>query len=74
MDTESPNEPSHSARHAAQSALAEGPTHDDPCRVALMAAQALPDDPRAAALTEEWRAALLRAEDDNGDSAGSVAG
>ena len=73
-DTESPGDPIHAARLAARSALSQGPTRKDPYRVALMAADALPDDPRAAALAEEWHAALVRAEDPRGSAAGPIAG
>ena len=73
-DTGSPGDPIHSACSAAQSALSQGPTREDPYRVALMAAEALADDPRVAALTEEWHAAVLRAGDDNADAAGPIAG
>jgi MoxR-like ATPase len=74
MDSDSPDDPIHAARRAAKRALADGPTAEDPYRVAEMAAAALPDDPRAAALVEEWHAERLRAQDDHGDASGPIAG
>ena len=72
MDTASETDPIRAAREAARSALAAGATQEDPYRIATMAADALPDDPRAAALADEWHAELLRAEDDRGE--GPIAG
>ena len=72
--TETQDDPVRPAADAARSALAAGPTRHDLQHVAALAADAFPDDPRAAALADEWQAEVLRAEDDHGDNSGPIAG
>lgn len=48
-------DPVHAAREKADEFLQRGPTRSDPFVVAGMIAKALPNDPRAASLEDDWR-------------------
>jgi hypothetical protein len=60
MDTKGSLDPVHAARVRAQELLDAGPTVEDPLTIANMMAAALPLDPRAVGLADDWREKLAR--------------